>query len=347
MQTAKRRYDIDWIRVIAIGLLIIYHAAIGFQPWGMMIGFISTEKSWVSLWIPMSMLNVWRIPLLFFVSGMGIYFAMQKRSWKELLRERAQRIFVPYVFGIFCIVPIHFLIWQYYYRMETAYVPNPAHLWFLGNIFVYVLIFMPLFYYLKRHENGRVTGILKKIMCSPVGMLFAVGCFIVEVQVVNPQPYELYAMTPHGFFLGMLAFLFGFLFVFSGDGFWGMMVKERWLFFMLAISLFGMRTAGFYFPVSTMLLPVETVCWVLTVFAFGHRYLNRPGKAIQYLSQAAYPVYILHMIFLYLGAMLIFQLNIPAPLQFAGIVVFTLTGCFGVYEGIRRVAWLRLLFGLK
>jgi hypothetical protein len=39
-----RRYDIDWLRVIAIGLLLIYHVAIGFQSWGTMIGFIACTK---------------------------------------------------------------------------------------------------------------------------------------------------------------------------------------------------------------------------------------------------------------------------------------------------------------
>ena len=39
-----RRYDIDWLRVIAIGLLLIYHIGIAFQPWGVFIGFIQSEK---------------------------------------------------------------------------------------------------------------------------------------------------------------------------------------------------------------------------------------------------------------------------------------------------------------
>src|SRR3989337_1686885 len=99
MLTSSRRYDIDWLRVIAIGLLLIYHIAIAFQPWGVMIGFIVNKKPWQSLWIPMTMLNVWRIPLLFFVSGMGVYFAIQNRNFKQLLLERAGRILVPFVFG--------------------------------------------------------------------------------------------------------------------------------------------------------------------------------------------------------------------------------------------------------
>src|SRR5687767_7815238 len=100
MLPESRRYDIDWLRVIAIGLLLLYHVAIGFQPWGIMIGFITSDKAWGSLWIPMTMLNVWRIPLLFFVSGMGVCFAFHNRNWKQLLRERAGRILLPFLFGM-------------------------------------------------------------------------------------------------------------------------------------------------------------------------------------------------------------------------------------------------------
>src|SRR6185295_13430698 len=114
MSVTNRRYDIDWLRVIAIGLLLLYHVAIGFQSWGILLGFITNDKSWNALWLPMAMLNVWRIPLLFFVSGMGVYFAIQKRNWKQLLLERARRIFIPFVFGIFAIVPISIYFWERY-----------------------------------------------------------------------------------------------------------------------------------------------------------------------------------------------------------------------------------------
>ena len=147
-----RRYDIDWLRVIAIGLLLIYHVAIGFQSWGIMIAFITTEKPWAALWTPMAILNVWRIPLLFFVSGMGVYFAMQQRNWKQLITERTFRILIPFVFGMFAIVPLHLLLWQHYYKMELSYVYDPGHLWFLANIFIYVLLLLSLIHILRsRH----------------------------------------------------------------------------------------------------------------------------------------------------------------------------------------------------
>src|SRR5579859_409154 len=198
MQTTDRRYFIDWIRVIAIGLLVLYHVAIGFQPWGMMIGFITNQKSWTSLWIPMMMLNVWRIPLLFFVSGMGVYFAIQNRSWKQLIMERTWRIWLPFVFGLLCIVPIHVLILQSYYKMNVSYVPNAGHLWFLGNIFSYVFILSPLFFYFKRNPDGKIVSLIRKIFSNPLGLLLVATAFVVEALLLKPYPYELYAMTVHG-----------------------------------------------------------------------------------------------------------------------------------------------------
>lgn len=348
MLTTERRYDIDWIRVIAISLLLLYHLAIGFQSWGIMIGFIVNENSWKSLWIPMSMLNVWRIPLLFFASGMGVYFAIGSRNWKELLLERATRILVPFVFGIFTIVPIHTFIWQYCNEFILTYSPNPGHLWFLGNILVYVVILLPVLFYLKRNEEGKLVAWIKRMLGSPLGLLPVIAAFIAEAVLIKPNPYEMYAMTWHGFFLGMLAFFFGFCFVLSGPLFLKMLLKWRWLFLSAAIMLFIFRFFQFQMRVPSYQLAVESNCWILSVLAFGYRYLNHPSKVLRYLSQAAYPVYILHMIFLFLGSLFIFPLEIAVEIKFILLLMFTFLGCFLFYELIvRRISIVRPLFGLK
>ena len=342
-----RRYDIDWLRVIAIGLLLIYHVAIGFQSWGVMIGFITTSKPWTALWTPMAMLNLWRIPLLFFVSGMGVYFAMQKRNWKQLITERTLRILLPFVFGMFAIVPLHILVWRYYYKMELHYTYDPGHLWFLANIFIYVLLLSPLLFYIKKKENGKIVQVIKRIFSTPVGLLIVITAFMAEVWIIKPVPYELYAMTRHGFFLGLLAFFFGYFFVLSGDAFWEMLVRWRWLFLPMAIGLFFFRINYFGMNTPAYLIVLESQVWIFSVLAFGHKYLNRPGKALRYLSPAAYPVYILHMFFLYLGSALIFRLAIPVQIQFILVLLITLSGCMLSYEIIKRVKWLRVLFGMK
>lgn len=328
-----RRYDIDWIRVIAIGLLIIYHSAIAFQPWGSMIGFPTSKESWTALWMPMAILNVWRIPLLFFVSGMGVYFAMQSRTWTQLLGERSRRIMIPYLFGMLVIVPIQVSIW----RMKPMYVINPAHLWFLGNIMAYVVIFFPLFYYLKN------KNIISRIFASPFSILIPMIFLMAEKWIINPLPYELYAMTLHGFFLGLIAFFFGFCFACAGEPFFKTISKMRWILLAAAAVLGYLRLGN---NVQS-LIPIESVSWILFIFSIGYQYLNKPGKALSYLSEAAYPVYVLHMMFQFLFSIMIFQLDIPVPIKFVLLVILTLAGSIATFQLIKQTNITRFLFGLK
>jgi len=346
--TIQRRHDIDWLRVIAIGLLLIYHIAIIFQPWALFIGFMRSEELLEGLWTPMTMLNVWRIPLLFYVSGMGLYFAMRKRNWKQLLTERSKRILVPFIFGIVAITPLHMFIFQKFYNMPLSYYAGSAHLWFLGNIFAYVLLLSPLFFYLKKHENGKFRAGIAKVMSYAVGPLSVTVFFVLEIVLVKPQLFELYAQTWHGFFLGLVAFLFGFLFVYSGTNFWQTVAKWKWLYLAMAAILFALRYTGFEPETIYYLKALESNCWIFTVFGLGYQYLNRPSATLKYLSQAAYPVYIIHMFVLYVGALIILPLAMPPFLKFLAITFFTFIVCFLVYELIlRRINILRPLFGLK
>ncbi len=344
----ERRYDIDWLRVIAIGLLLIYHIAIIFQPWAMFIGFIRSEEALEGLWKPMTMLNVWRIPLLFFVSGMGLYFAMKKRNWKQLFFERGKRILLPFVFGYFAITPIHMYVFQAHYNMPLSYFPSSGHLWFLGNIFVYVILLSPLFFYLKKNENGRFKKIISKVMSYAIGPLSISVFFMLEVVLVKPQLFEMYAQNWHGFFIGILTFFFGFLFVYSGKAFWQTVSKWKWLYISLATILFLIRFTGFESISNMYFTSVESISWILGVFGIGYSYLNKPSALLSYLSAAVYPVYIIHMFVLYVGASLILPLNLHPMLEFAGITVFTFIVCFLIYEFIlKRIAIIRPLFGLK
>lgn len=346
--TTTRRYDIDWLRVIAIGLLLIYHIAIVFQPWGALIRFIQSDQLLQGLWLPMSLLNVWRIPLLFYVSGMGVAFAMRKRNWLQLIMERIRRILIPFLFGIIAIVPLHMLIWQKYYNQELSYAVQQGHLWFLANIFLYVLLLTPLFFYLKNKHNSKFVRNLNKVIGHPLGILLVAGVFVLEAMLLNPEVYEMYALNWHGFVLGMLAFFFGFYFVQSGEGFWQTVLKWRWGYLFTALLLYLIRWKVFYLKSPNYLVAVESVVWVYAVFGFSFRYLNRSGKILSYLSQGAYPIYIIHMILLYLGSAIIMPLSISASMKFVCIVIFTSAGCFGIYEFlIRRLQFLRPLFGLK
>ncbi len=343
----ERRYDIDWLRVIAIGLLLIYHIAIIFQPWAMFIGFIKSNESIEQLWNVMSIINIWRIPLLFYVSGMGLYFALQKRDWKQVLIERSKRILLPFIFGVIAITPLHMYVFQNYYNLPFNYHLHMGHLWFLGNIFIYVLLLLPLFYFLKKKEDGKFRTILSSLMKHPIGPLLISIFFVLEAIIIQPQLFELYANTWHGFALGFLAFFFGFLLVYSGKTFWKTVLKWRWLYLSIAGLLYILRIIVFDTVTPGYLMAIESNCWIFGGFGLSYKYLNKPSLVLNYLRQAAYPIYIIHMVVLYLGALIILPLEISAPLKFLAIVLFTICGCYLIYEFIiKRIKLLRPLFGL-
>lgn len=344
----ERRYDIDWLRVIAITLLLVYHIGLAFQPWGVFIGFIQNSEQIKGLWAPMSMLNIWRIPLLFFVSGMGVCFAIQRRNWKQLLLERSRRILLPFIFGLLAIVPVHILLWQKYYSQELSYVLHPVHLWFLANIFIYVILLSPLFFFLKKREEGRIGNGIRTLFGKPLGLLLIVAVMVLEALAFNPETYATFSLSLHGFVVGLLVFLFGFILIYSGEAARVLLINLRWISLLLGLALYILRYIIFDLTAPNYMLAIESCSWIYAAFGFGFKYLNRPGKALTYLSQAAYPVYILHMVCLYLGSYFILPLDLHAALKFILIICFTFLSCILTYELIiRRVSFLRPLFGLK
>jgi hypothetical protein len=273
---------------------------------------------------------------------------MKKRNYRQLLTERTKRILIPFIFGILAIAPIHMFIFQKYYNMPLGYYPHQGHLWFLGNIFVYVLVLSPLFLYLLKKKEGKFRSGLSSFMNNPMGPLAITVFFVLEAILVKPQIFSIYAQTGHGFFLGLLAFFFGFLFVYTGKVFWKTVSKWKWLYIGLAAILFTIRLLVFKTTSPGYLMVIESNCWIFGVFGLGYQYLNKPSTALSYLSQAAYPVYIIHMFALYAGAMIILPLEIPPVMKFIVITAFTFTICYTIYEFIiRRIGFLRPLFGLK
>ncbi|KAA3609673.1 MAG: acyltransferase [Calditrichaeota bacterium] len=343
---SARRYDIDWLRVVAIALLLIYHIVLIFQPWARFIGFIQSEESSSAIWVPMALLNVWRIPLLFLVSGMGVCFALRKRDWKQLLLDRAKRILLPLVFGSFFIVPIHNYFFQNYYDINLSYTANVGHLWFLGNICIYISQIIG-FAFLDRSYNYKFFNGLRGLLNRPYFLYLFIIPFIIEAELTNPEYFSLYVGTTHGFFIGMLAFFTGFLFVAIGDAFWYAVEKIKLASLAIAAALFLVRYLYFEYQAPHFLTSIESMNWIFAVLGFGCKYLNKPSKILSYLSQAAYPVYIIHMAFLFWAASLILPHNLPLAVNLILINAFTFAGCFLSYHFIiRKFTFLRPLFGL-
>lgn len=344
----QRRYDIDWLRTLALGLLIVYHVVITFQPWAWAIGFPVNDKPLEWIWTAMEMINVWRIPILFLISGMGVFFAMERRNWRELLQDRTVRILLPFVFGYFFIVPIIVVAVTQFYDIETTYDPGAGHLWFLANIFLYVVLLLPLLNYLKTHPNSAVLRFLSNLFRSPLGLFVVTIPVMLEATFADPDDFVLYAETWHGFWLGMNCFLTGFLFVSLRDVFWHGINRIRWIALALAFGLYLTRVSDVELGMpQNALLGFESMTWMLAILGFGAMYLNHASQSLRYFSQAVYPVYILHLPVQFVLSNYVIPLELSAEVKLMVLLVGTFGLSLLLYEVLRRIKWVRPLFGMK
>jgi surface polysaccharide O-acyltransferase-like enzyme len=104
----------------------------------------------------------------------------------------------------------------------------------------------------------------------------------------------------------------------------------------------------FYNSVEGILGVFSRWVWVIAFLGLGHRFLNRTNRVLCYLSEAIYPLYILHYLILGLIGYYIAALNWPVELKYLTILSLTIAATLLAYEFlVKRTNVTRFLFGMK
>ena len=88
----SRRADLDWLRVTAFGLLILYHSGMAYSGWSW---HVTSPESIGWLRETMRFMNRWRMPLIFMVSGGAIALALGNRPAGAFALDRLKRLLQP------------------------------------------------------------------------------------------------------------------------------------------------------------------------------------------------------------------------------------------------------------
>ena len=342
-----RRYDIDWLRTMALGLLVIFHSILSFQTWATQIGFPQNNTTLDSIKPFIELISIWRIPILFIISGMGVCFAIQCRTWKQLLIDRAVRILIPYLFSMLVLWPLVTLISS---RLGWAaeYSINFGHLWFLLNIFLYVLWLIGLLIYLKDNPNNALFMFLEKVLKYRFGIFLFALPIMLESGLVNPQYFSGYVDSLHGWLIGIICFFIGFIFISLKDVFWPAVERNRWFALVLAFSFYLVQILNFESAgAMNWLTGLESTCWMLAIFGFSSLHLNRQSKGLAYLNKAILPVYIVHLPIQFLVAYFLLPIDLSAYVKLVILISCTFGISFLLYEFVlKRVKLIRVLFGI-
>ena len=90
-----RRYDLDWLRICAFGILILYHVGLFYVTWD---SHVKSRYHSTLLEPLLGMVN--SLALLFFVSGVAVRFTIDKAPLGKFLMERSTRLFVFALCGL-------------------------------------------------------------------------------------------------------------------------------------------------------------------------------------------------------------------------------------------------------
>lgn len=362
-----RRADLDWIRVGAFGLLIVYHVALVYAPWDWHIH----SQHYVE-WLRGGALvtNPWRLALLFLVSGCAVRLMAGRRTVGEVATGRLKRLLPPLIFGVLMIVPpqafieattkfgftgsyLDWMVWQFA-GPGLARIPL-NHLWFAFYILMYSAVAVALLArptWITRLEALAATHLRGwRVLAVPVLYLIAVRVAL----------YPLFGITNNFWIDGynhsvaLVAFVFGFIVV-RQAGVWRDLEAMRGVALAcvaLALPLliaFEMHPGGAAFAGVPRAAFFAIVQWttIAAILGFGHRHLKHSdGPTLRYLTQAVFPCYLAHQTLLVVAGHWLLPVGLAPGVEAAILIAVTLGGSLVVYEIVRRIAWLRPVMGLK
>ena len=369
-----RRHDLDALRVLAILAVFFFHCGrfFDFEGW-----HIKNSTTYLGAQVALLLFVVWLMPLIFLISGASTFYALASRGPGRFVKDRALRLLVPLAVGIFT----HALYQVYLERVWHGqfqgsffeFLPHAfegfygfggnfpwmgMHLWYLQVLFVYSLLFLPLFVWLGRGGGADLARGIGRALSKP-GAVYALAVPIcVLVSAMDPRsPYGRRDTGGWSLLVYPLFFCYGFLVVASPE--LELQVKrQRWASFAAAIlflAVLGWLRASWDPPFGTprfvlmqSLLGLSSWCCLLAILGFGMGHFTRGTPLLAHANEAVLPFYALHQsVILALGYFVIGS-QLPDGLKYAIIVVGSFTIIAALYEGIvRRFTIARILFGMR
>jgi glucans biosynthesis protein C len=380
-----RRYDLDWIRVGAFFLLILYHTGMFYVPWEW---HVKTPHVVEGLMPFMLLTNPWRLTLLFLVSGAATRFMADKTSVGKLTGARIARLLPPLLFAMFVIVPpqSYYEIVEYmashpgsglsvdnfWVRYVTASgqwcgadgecltTPTWNHMWFVAYLLVYSLI-LGLILLLAPRFGSNLQGGLERCL-KGAGLLVWPIAFLAVTRIFLMPRFEITHDLVEDWYnhaVSFSAFLLGFGLA-KSEVLRSRFMGVRWTALGLALVCWAAWASYVWIyraddanPPEALRLVMRCVysidqwCAIVAILGFGAKHLTRGGPALRYLTRGVFPFYLVHQTLIVVMAYHLAKLGLPQALEGAILVAATFAGCFATYEIVRRIPGLRILFGLK
>jgi hypothetical protein len=366
----------DWLRIGAFQLLILYHVGMAFVPWDYPVKLVTPGIPWAT--IPMFLLNPWRLSLLFVVSGYASAALYTKQgSVAGFIRSRLARLGIPLVLGMAVVVVPqpwvwlvthfgyghgfgYFVVHDYYrfQKIDGVAMPTWMHLWFVVYLLVYTVLLGSLLS-LPARWCSACLHVAERVLAGPL-LLPAGILWICAARSIGTGWEESHALvddwTAHATYLP--AFLFGAGLrwsdrLFPSIGRWwptaSVAAIGGWLVLASTELAWPGNTIAPHWAGRTFQIAraVESWCAIIALIGMADRFVNADHRWRATLAEAVFPFYLIHQTIIVVAGYALLS-TATAPLaRFAILLVITIIGCWTFYIVGRRVDWLKPAIGLS
>jgi glucan biosynthesis protein C len=383
----ERRYDIDWLRVIAMLAVFLFHCTRFFDTvqWHLK----NPEQSDLLFALTGGLIWPWAMELFFLLSGVGAWYALKSRPAGVYLWERAKRLLIPlYTMGLFVLLPPQFYFdlltnsayrgnfWQIIPRYFVGFQPPritawpdtlfpfpfSGHLWFLQYLFLISLISLPLLLYLKSTRalrgvnklarwSDRRGGIFLFVIPLALALIGLRGLFEAQRSWADFLWYAIF-------------FVIGYI-IPADQRFTDAIKRHGWV--CLALWLVGVSggigllvlVLGYdpfpgHEPFSLMYVLYQVLwsvsSWSAVVFVLstGARYLNKNHRVLAYSNEAVLPFYLIHQTIILVVGFYVIRWNMGILPKLLMVTAISFPLILVLYELlVRRFNVIRFLFGMR
>ena len=298
----ERKHYLDNIRWITLCFVIIYHVFYIFNSSGVVSNIgVTGIKELDSICV---FIYPWIMCLLFVVSGVSTKYSLNNKTNKEFIKDRAKRILVPSVIGIFVYGWISGWTTNYYgdiFAGNGDMIPNPIKyiiysligigpLWYAHVLFVASLLIVLI---REIDKKQKIDKLFNKINLPILFLLFLIVwgfSFILNTPVVTVYRWGIY----------LLMFILGY-YVFSNDKIIENLEKISIplgiISFIIGI-IFTIMNYGANFGSNEFLTNIFTNIYIwlviLSAFGVGKKFLNFDNSFTKYMNKNNFCFYVLH-----------------------------------------------------
>jgi len=371
----QRRPDIDWLRALAVLLLVPFHSALIFCNDGIFPLRSGEDSELLSYFA--GIVSQWHMPLLFVISGAGTWFALRFREPGRYARERAERLLVPLIFGSLVIVPPQVYLqrlnegrfegsfFAFYPHFFDGIYPQGNltwnHLWFVAYLFIFSMMALPVFDRIGSGPGQKWISRLASIS-ERRGGIFLLAIPIAGTEATFRAAFPgvqnlVWDWANFGSYF--VLFLLGFL-ILADERYQQAVTRDGPLALALglmttalgvSLHLNGVAPSRGYslgWTAYMVLRAFNMWFWILAVLGIGRRLLFFTNGTLRYVRDATYPFYILHMTVIVLIGFPVMKWKMGIGPRYLFVVVLsTLVTIFAYDLFVRRWRVGRLLFGMK